>query len=77
MDIIAVVDKAKCIGCASCEMVCPVEAIRVGEDFKAWANEKCIACGACCAVCPTQCITMEAIDVWKTKVAEELSKHKK
>ncbi len=77
MDTIAVVDKSKCIGCASCEMVCPTEAIHIGGDFKAWTDENCIACGACCAVCPTQCITIESIAVWKAKVAEELAKQKK
>ena len=51
------VDKATCTGCAACESVCPVEAIKVVE--KAEVNEDtCIDCGTCVDECPVQAISL-------------------
>lgn len=57
----AFVNKDKCIGCGSCEAVCPVGAIKV-TDGKAYADEKCIACGACAGTCPVQCIEIKEVE---------------
>ncbi|WP_051676015.1 4Fe-4S binding protein [Ureaplasma canigenitalium] len=61
---IAIVDRSLCISCGACESVCPVDAIHIDEDGKAWADEKCISCGACCLVCPVGCITMGKMEEW-------------
>jgi len=52
-----VVDKAKCNGDAVCEMLCPVEAITMGDDGKAMIDtEKCMECLACKTSCSEDAI---------------------
>lgn len=42
------VDKTKCVGCANCVAVCPMGAIRVGDDGLAEIGlEACVECQAC------------------------------
>ncbi|MBV1710050.1 MAG: ferredoxin [Firmicutes bacterium HGW-Firmicutes-10] len=51
------VDKDLCIGCGACVGVCPVSALSMEDDGKAFCDESiCIDCGACISVCPTQAI---------------------
>jgi Fe-S-cluster-containing hydrogenase component 2 len=51
------VEKDLCIGCEACISVCPVEALIMEDDGKAFCQEDvCIDCGACIPVCPTQAI---------------------
>lgn len=51
------VDKSKCISCGACVSICPVNAIRFGEDGKAEIDEtKCIRCDSCEATCPVNAI---------------------
>lgn len=50
-------DKDTCIGCSTCEHVCPAGAIRVTEtedkiNFSFWMNS-CTFCGNCGYFCPT------------------------
>ncbi len=61
----AIVDIKECIGCGSCQSVCPVESIVVDQETGyAWSDPKCIACGACTVVCPAQCISIDSIKQW-------------
>lgn len=54
------VDQSKCIGCGACESLCPVGAIRLGDNGKAQIDQsKCIKCGACENTCPVEAITIE------------------
>lgn len=47
-----------CVGCGTCEGVCPVEAI-VLEDGKAKVDEsKCVECGSCVSACPVEAISL-------------------
>lgn len=48
------VNKKKCIGCGTCSIHCPADAIRVSdEDGKAATfDDLCIGCGSCLVVCP-------------------------
>jgi len=41
-------DKTKCIGCANCVAVCPMEAIHIGDDGLSDINEEaCVECHTC------------------------------
>lgn len=41
-------DKTKCIGCANCVAVCPMEAIHIGDDGLSEINEEaCVECHSC------------------------------
>ncbi len=61
----AIVDIKECIGCGSCQSICPVESIVVDEETGyAWSDPRCIACGACTVVCPAQCISIGTIREW-------------
>jgi NAD-dependent dihydropyrimidine dehydrogenase PreA subunit len=44
----------KCIGCGSCETVCPTEAIHMEGAFAAVKQDLCIDCGACVPSCPAR-----------------------
>ena len=57
----AFVNQCSCVGCGSCEAVCPVGAIKI-INGKAYADEKCIACGACVGGCPVQCIEIKVVE---------------
>ena len=57
--MVAIIDKEKCDGCATCVEACPSEAISIGDDEKANVNaEECVDCEACVDECPNQAISM-------------------
>lgn len=41
------VDHAKCVGCGNCVAVCPMGAIRVGNNVADINQDECVECGAC------------------------------
>ena len=50
-------DEDKCMDCGECISLCPVEAIKMGEDWTVELdNQKCIGCGFCTTSCPTKAI---------------------
>lgn len=53
------VDKDKCIGCASCEGVCPVEAIKLKDDKAEIDTSKCMRCYSCEGICPVDAIRID------------------
>jgi len=54
------IDKEKCNGDAVCEMLCPVEAIKMDSENKADIdNSLCIECFACKAGCTGDAIYEE------------------
>lgn len=57
MENIGKLDKKKCTGCRTCEMICPVNAIKMIENEEGFLEpkldkEKCINCGLCYKKCP-------------------------
>jgi electron transport complex protein RnfB len=70
----ALIDEARCIGCALCIDACPVDAI-VGavKQMHTVVESLCIGCERCIAPCPVDCISMvEAIPprVWTRSDAQ-------
>jgi electron transport complex protein RnfB len=56
---VAVIDEARCIGCAKCLPPCPVDAIIGAPRFvHTVAAQLCNGCELCIAPCPVDCITM-------------------
>jgi len=54
---VAVVDEARCIGCARCIDACPVDAIVGAQGCMHTVVESwCIGCNLCLAPCPVDCI---------------------
>lgn len=52
-----VINEDTCIGCGSCEGVCPVSCISATDEGKYTIEEDtCISCGACAGVCPVDAI---------------------
>ena len=51
--------ESKCIGCRTCEKVCPKNAISFTEDNKIIINEElCDSCGLCVNKCPNEALEM-------------------
>ena len=48
----------RCIGCRTCESVCPQKGIHLDETG-VHTSEQCTACGTCTAACPTQALEMK------------------
>ena len=56
---VAIVDEARCIGCARCIDACPVDAIVGAQGFMHTVVEEwCIGCELCLPPCPVDCIDM-------------------
>jgi len=56
---VAVIDEARCIGCAKCLPPCPVDAIIGASRFMhTVVAELCTGCELCIAPCPVDCISM-------------------
>jgi len=57
--LLAVIDEARCIGCALCIPPCPVDAI-VGANkyMHTVLAQHCTGCELCVAPCPVDCITI-------------------
>jgi heterodisulfide reductase subunit A len=54
----SVVDRDKCTGCGTCEIVCPYGAIAKDDEGKASVTEVlCKGCGSCRASCPERAIS--------------------
>jgi MinD superfamily P-loop ATPase len=55
-----VVNKEKCNGDAVCTMLCPMEAITIGADGKAFIDtDQCMECFACQTSCSQEAIEEE------------------
>ncbi len=58
---VAVIDEARCIGCALCIEACPVDAIVGARGMMHTVIEThCIGCDLCLPPCPVDCIAMVA-----------------
>jgi electron transport complex protein RnfB len=59
---VAVIDEARCIGCAKCLVVCPTDAIVGAERWlHTVITRQCIGCERCLPPCPVDCIEMHAV----------------
>jgi electron transport complex protein RnfB len=57
----ALIDEARCIGCARCIAACPVDAIVGAQGLMHTVVESwCIGCALCPPACPVDCIDMVA-----------------
>lgn len=59
---VAVVDEQKCTACATCVMICPVEAIRLKKvrekKLAAIDEQRCLDCTLCMLRCPEEAVRM-------------------
>ncbi|MBN1546155.1 MAG: 4Fe-4S binding protein [Syntrophaceae bacterium] len=51
-------DAAECTGCGLCVDICPVNAIRMENDFPVVDPDWCIGCGVCAVPCPTSAVRL-------------------
>jgi electron transport complex protein RnfB len=82
LPVVAVVDEQKCIGCALCVEVCPVDAI-VGAPrlMHTVISAECTGCALCLPPCPVDCIEIKALgELWtheqrKARAAQYRRRH--
>ena len=55
--------KTKCIGCGTCVVECPKQALRLTPDGIVTNTDLCDLCGICAEVCPTKAIEMSGRQV--------------
>lgn len=56
------VDVDKCVGCAKCVDVCPVEVYEMKDGKSDPVNaEECVGCESCIEVCEGHCITVDEL----------------
>lgn len=58
VNLLAVIDKEKCIGCKTCVKVCPVLAIKMENKLAIVDDEMCRGCNACEQRCSVYAINM-------------------
>ena len=56
-----IVDNSFCVGCGTCEAVCPVNVIKL-ENLEPILVGKCIECGICYGNCPRTDFNKEEMD---------------
>lgn len=61
--LMPLVDSTKCIGCRTCEKVCPVVAISMQDKRAVVDLERCRGCANCEQRCPENAIVMEKREV--------------
>ncbi len=63
---VALIDEARCIGCARCIDACPVDALVGARGFMhTVVAELCIGCDLCLPPCPVDCIdVVPALAPW-------------
>lgn len=52
-------DVAACIGCGSCEEICPVDAVSMVDEKASVEMYWCIGCGVCAVSCPSEAISIK------------------
>jgi len=61
LQLIALIDETRCIGCTYCRAACPVDAIVGAQQLMHTVIEsECTGCGLCVAPCPVDCIDLRA-----------------
>ncbi len=56
---VALIDEARCIGCARCLEACPVDAIAGAQGFMHTViSDYCVGCELCLPPCPVDCIDL-------------------
>ena len=58
--MVAVVDPERCVGCGTCEKVCPAAAVSVGQVARV-DGTKCTGCGRCVAECPRGAVMLQEV----------------
>jgi len=54
------IDSTLCTACGECVERCPMDAIKIDDDFSEIIDGRCIGCGVCIPTCPEEAIALEA-----------------
>jgi heterodisulfide reductase subunit A len=56
--LVASINEAVCVGCGTCEAVCPFDALSLEEGVMHVNEVVCKGCGSCGSACPSGAISM-------------------
>ena len=74
---IAVIDEARCIGCAKCLAPCPTDAIvGAGKFMHSVIASLCTGCELCIPPCPVDCIRMEENPAYPTMMKKNTARER-
>lgn len=51
-NMVASVDRDKCMYCGGCVSICPTDALELMETFIKVDEDTCVGCGSCIRFCP-------------------------
>lgn len=68
------VDERRCIGCGTCEQVCPEHLHHMKNGIHTYDYHGCIGCGACERACPGNALTLYGRQVKLNELLEECSR---
>ncbi|MBS3782359.1 MAG: glycyl-radical enzyme activating protein [Candidatus Thermoplasmatota archaeon] len=66
--------ETKCIGCGSCLVVCPQDAVKEKNEVVTLDRDKCDLCGKCASECPTTALKMVGKKVTVEEVMKEIER---
>ncbi len=64
----------KCVGCTSCEAVCPGGCHSFREGVHLFQRGECIGCGGCAKLCPTEALTLSGKTVDSAEIFREVAR---
>ena len=66
----------KCIGCSTCVIACPENALTLTSEGIVTDTERCNLCGRCAEVCPTKAIEMSGYPLSVDEIMNEIEKER-
>ena len=68
-------DANRCIGCGTCEKICPIDAVKTDETGVSIVDNECTQCGLCVENCPSKALERISRSYTIEELVDELEKY--